>query len=86
MNRLTPAGLGAQARSGPGEVKQRIGRHEPREQKTGFRAAAFGFVLMTALVAIAATGVFVLLDPRAQAFWGAKLGDLVAFARSVAGR
>ncbi|HUQ16515.1 MAG TPA: hypothetical protein VM070_01880 [Candidatus Saccharimonadales bacterium] len=83
MSRVAPSGVQglrdrAVARSG--------GRVPAPERQTGFRAAAVGFVLMTALVVIATTGVFVLLDPRAQAFWGAKLGDLVAFARSVAGR
>ncbi|HEY8657375.1 MAG TPA: hypothetical protein VIN34_11650 [Candidatus Limnocylindria bacterium] len=36
---------------------------------------------MTALVAVTATGVFILLDPRAQAFWGAKLGEIAAAAQ-----
>jgi len=40
---------------------------------------------MTALVVSAATGVFILLDPRAQLFWGAKAGDLAAFVRELVG-
>jgi len=53
---------------------------------TPFRASAVGFVLMTALVVVAATGVFILLDPRSAAFWGTKYGDLVVFVRGLIAR
>jgi len=53
---------------------------------TPFRASAVGFVLMTALVVIAATGVFILLDPRSAAFWATKYGDLVLFVRGIFAR
>ena len=51
-----------------------------------FRASAMGFVLMTALVVVAATGVFILLDPRSAVFWATKYVDLVGFFRGVLGR
>ncbi|HZP95895.1 MAG TPA: hypothetical protein VFC31_06125 [Candidatus Limnocylindria bacterium] len=41
------------------------------------RASALSFVVTCALATAAATGLFVLLDPRAQAFWAAWLGELV---------
>jgi hypothetical protein len=41
---------------------------------------------MTGLVTLAAMGVFVLMDPRAQAFWAARLADAIAFVRSLFGR
>ncbi|GAC1461199.1 MAG: hypothetical protein NVS1B1_11820 [Candidatus Limnocylindrales bacterium] len=89
MNRAAPSapGLpGLQGRGASGGVDHRGSGNGARERQTGFKAATVGFVLMTALVVAATTGVFVLLDPRAQAFWGTKIGDLLAFARSVAGR
>lgn len=57
------------------------GRQHERTGQTGptrFGAAVMGFVLITALVVSAATGVFVLLDPRAQAFWATRIGDVSA--------
>lgn len=53
---------------------------------TPFRSSAVGFVLMTALVVLAATGVFILLDPRSAAFWATKYGDLAALVRGVLAR
>ena len=41
-----------------------------------FRDSAITFTFMTAVVAALAVGLLVLLDPRAQAFWGAKFNDL----------
>ena len=38
-----------------------------------FRDSAITFAFTTALVAVLAVGVLVMLDPRSQAFWGAKL-------------
>lgn len=54
------------------------GRQNERTGQTRFGAAVLGFVLITALVVSAATGVFVLLDPRAQAFWATRIGDVSA--------
>ena len=41
-----------------------------------FRDSAITFAFTTAIVAVLAVGLLVLLDPRSQAFWGAKLSDL----------
>ncbi len=41
------------------------------------RASALSFVATCALATGAATGLFVLLDPRAQAFWAARFQELV---------
>lgn len=41
-----------------------------------FRDAAITSVAMTGAVAVLAVMLLVLLDPRAQAFWGAKFSDL----------
>lgn len=44
------------------------------------------FVLMSALVAAAAMGMLVLIDPRTQAYWGSRLGELAAALRALIGR
>lgn len=79
--------------AGRSSTQVRAGRPEAAErpvgseaQGSGVQTSAIGFVLMTALVTVAATGVFILLDPRAQAFWGAKVGELLTAARGVLGR
>jgi len=46
------------------------------------RASVLSFALTTALATAAAIGLFVLLDPRAQAFWSGRFGDLVSLVRS----
>ena len=46
------------------------------------RASVVSFVATSALATGAAIGLFVLLDPRAQAFWSGRLGDLVSLVRS----
>jgi hypothetical protein len=51
--------------------------------RVGFRRSALGFAVMTGAVTLAAMGLFVLMDPRAQAFWGARIGDAVSFLRSL---
>jgi hypothetical protein len=51
--------------------------------RVGFRSSALAFVVMTGAVTLAAMGLFVLMDPRAQAFWGARIGDAVNFVRSL---
>ncbi len=51
--------------------------------RVGFRNSTIGFVAMTGAVTLAAMGLFVLMDPRAQAFWGARIGDAVSFLRSL---
>lgn len=51
--------------------------------RVAFRSSAIGFALMTGAVTLAAMGLFVLMDPRAQAFWGARIGDVVGFVRAL---
>ena len=48
-----------------------------------FRDSAITFAFMTAVVAVLAVGLLVLLDPRSQGFWGAKLSDLGAGVRTL---
>ena len=47
-----------------------------------FRDSAITFAFATGIVALLAVGLLVLLDPRSQAFWGAKLSDLGSAARA----
>ena len=49
------------------------------------RASLLSFVATSALATGAAVGLFVLLDPRAQAFWGGRLGELFAAVRALFG-
>lgn len=58
---------------------------DERVRRIGFRDSTIGFGLMTALVVVGSAGIFILLDPRAQAFWGAKLGELGGFVRAALG-
>ncbi len=48
-----------------------------------FRDSAISFAFMTAVVAVLAVGLLVLLDPRSQAFWGAKLDGLGTATRAL---
>ena len=48
-----------------------------------FRDSAITFAVMTAIVAILAVGLLVLLDPRSQAFWGAKISELGTATRAL---
>ena len=50
--------------------------------RVGFRGSAIAFGLLTGVVALAAMGLFVLMDPRAQAFWAARAAEAVSFVRS----
>lgn len=50
------------------------------------RASVISFVATSVLATAAATGLFVLLDPRAQTFWGGRLGELFAAIRGLIGR
>ena len=49
-----------------------------------FRDSAISFAFMTAVVAVLAVGLLVLLDPRSQAFWGAKFDGLGTATRALA--
>jgi hypothetical protein len=46
------------------------------------RASVVSFVVTAALATGASVGLFVLLDPRAQTFWGGRWSDLVNLVRS----
>ena len=48
-----------------------------------FRDNAITFGAMTGAVTVLAVGVLILLDPRAQAFWGTKFSDLGTITRAV---
>ena len=49
-----------------------------------FRDSAITFASMTAAVVLLAVGALVMLDPRAQAFWGAKMSGLGTIGRALA--
>ena len=48
-----------------------------------FRDSAITFAFMTGVVVVLAVGLLVLLDPRSQAFWGAKFSDLGTLTRAL---
>ena len=50
------------------------------------RASVLSFVLTSALATAVSLGLFVLLDPRTQGFWGGKVSDLVRSVRSLFGQ
>jgi hypothetical protein len=50
------------------------------------RASVLSFVITTLIATAAAVGLFVLLDPRAQAFWGSRLGEMFAAIRGLFGQ
>ncbi len=49
------------------------------------RASVVSFAATTLLATGAALGLFVLLDPRAQAFWAGRFGELFAAIRGALG-
>jgi hypothetical protein len=51
--------------------------------RIGFRGSTVAFGLMTGIVTLGAMGIFVLMDPRAQAFWASRLGEAASFVRSL---
>lgn len=55
------------------------------ERRLGPRASVLSFAATTLLATAAALGLLVLLDPRAQAFWASRFGELFAAVRGVFG-
>jgi hypothetical protein len=55
------------------------------QRRLGGRASVISFVATTALATVAATGLLVLLDPRAQAFWAARVAEFLASLRGLFG-
>jgi hypothetical protein len=51
--------------------------------RIGFRGSTVAFGLMTGIVTLGAMGIFVLMDPRAQAFWASRLGEAMSLVRSL---
>lgn len=49
------------------------------------RGSVISFVVTTAVATAAAMGLFVLLDPRAQAFWAARISELITALRGLVG-
>jgi len=47
------------------------------------RASVISFVASSVLATAAATGLFVLLDPRAQAYWSGRFSDFIGLVRSI---
>lgn len=56
------------------------------ERRLSPRGSVISFVAATAIATAGAVGLFVLLDPRAQAFWASRLGDLFAAVRGLFGQ
>ncbi|MGH2451024.1 MAG: hypothetical protein ACRDGE_07110 [Candidatus Limnocylindria bacterium] len=53
------------------------------ERRLSFRSSVVSFVIVLAVIVAAAATLLVVLDPRAQAFWAARLGELGAFLGSL---
>ncbi len=53
------------------------------EPRLSPRASVISFAVTSAIATAAAIGLFVLLDPRAQAFWSGRISDLVNLVRSL---
>ena len=55
-------------------------------RRLGLRSSTVGFVVMSGVVVAATMGLLVLIDPRTQAYWGGRLGELAAAVRALVGR
>lgn len=56
-----------------------------QERQLSPRTSVLSFVGTTVLATAAATGLFVLLDPRAQAFWAARASETIDAVRGLLG-
>ena len=55
------------------------------ERKFTPRGSVISFVVTATVATAAAMGLFVLLDPRAQAFWSARIQEFLAALRGLVG-
>lgn len=55
------------------------------ERRLSARGSVISFVATLMIATGAATGLFVLLDPRAQAFWAARIQALIQAVRGLVG-
>jgi hypothetical protein len=55
------------------------------QRRLGPRSSVLSFVATTVLATAGAVTLFVLLDPRAQAFWSGRLGEFFAAVRGLFG-
>ncbi len=55
------------------------------ERRLSARGSVLSFVTTSALATAAATGLFVLLDPRAQVFWAARFAEFLESLRGLVG-
>ena len=55
------------------------------QRRVSARSSVISFAATTVIATAAATGLFVLLDPRAQAFWAARVQELITAVRGLFG-
>ena len=55
------------------------------ERRVSARSSVISFVVTAAVATAAAVGLFVLLDPRAQAFWATRIQEFLASIRGLVG-
>lgn len=55
------------------------------ERRVSARSSVLSFVVTAAVATAAAMGLLVLLDPRAQAFWAARIQEFIAAVRGLVG-
>jgi hypothetical protein len=53
------------------------------ERQLSPRASVISFVATSAIATAAATGLFILLDPRTQNFWAGRFNDFVTLVRGL---
>lgn len=55
-------------------------------RRLSLRASVITFALMSVVVVALAMGLLILIDPRSQAYWGTRLGDLLSWLQALVGR